>query len=241
MRRHVENQIESGEKGNSGILVLLMMWVLALMALSTAARGAEKPIDKDKDKDKYVTVARTGSSEMTTIFTSGAPYHLQVVSETATLTRFVLISIPDRKLALVDGGQVVKVYPIAVGTDHTPSPDGTFTIISRVANPTWSHKGKVAGPGKGNPVGSRWMGLSLKGYGIHGTNAPRSIGKAASHGCFRMGKKDVEELFALVKVGDSVAVRAERDDLVTQVFVPASNGEIQIASTATGAAEVDNQ
>jgi L,D-transpeptidase ErfK/SrfK len=39
------------------------------------------------------------------------------------------------------------------------------------------------------------MGLSVRGYGIHGTNAPKSIGKAASHGCVRMSKRDLEELF----------------------------------------------
>jgi lipoprotein-anchoring transpeptidase ErfK/SrfK len=41
-------------------------------------------------------------------------------------------------------------------------------------------------PGPGNPVGTRWMGLNRAGYGIHGTNEPKSIGKAASHGCIRM-------------------------------------------------------
>ncbi len=62
------------------------------------------------------------------------------------------------------------------------------------------------------------MGLSLKGYGIHGTNVQSSIGKAASHGCFRMKKKDVEELFTLVHVGDAVAVRDVRDELVARAF-----------------------
>lgn len=153
-----------------------------------------------------------------------------------TLTRFILISIPDRQLAFVDNGQVVKIYPISVGAHGSPSPEGNFTIVSRVANPTWFHHGKVIGPGKANPVGSRWMGLSLKGYGIHGTNAPRSIGKAASHGCFRMGKKDVEELFTLLRVGDVVAVRRLRDDLVAQVFGDSNHtGDVQVASAAPSA------
>ena len=124
---------------------------------------------------------------------------------------------------------MVKVYPIAVGKPSTPSPAGDFKVINRATNPTYRHKGQVVLPGKSNPVGTRWMGLSLKGYGIHGTNMQSSIGKAASHGCFRMKKKDVEELFTLVRVGDAVAVRGERDELVARVF---SAGEVQLASAA---------
>jgi lipoprotein-anchoring transpeptidase ErfK/SrfK len=138
--------------------------------------------------------------------------------ETQTLTRFILISIPDRKLALIDDGVVVKVYDIAVGTDGTPSPTGDYTIINRIVDPVYYHEGKTIPAGKNNPVGSRWMGLSLKGYGIHGTNVQSSVGKAASHGCFRMKKKDVEELFTLVKVGDVVSIRGERDEVVMAVF-----------------------
>jgi lipoprotein-anchoring transpeptidase ErfK/SrfK len=73
-----------------------------------------------------------------------------------------------------------------------------------VLNPTYSHDGKVVKPGPSNPVGTRWMGLGYKGYGIHGTNHPESIGHAASHGCIRMRNHDVEELFELVRVGDEV-------------------------------------
>jgi hypothetical protein len=73
-----------------------------------------------------------------------------------------------------------------------------------VANPTYSHAGKIVGPGPANPVGTRWMSLGYKGYGWHGTNRPESIGRAASHGCIRMRNRDVEELFDLVRVGDEV-------------------------------------
>jgi lipoprotein-anchoring transpeptidase ErfK/SrfK len=132
--------------------------------------------------------------------------------------RQIVISIPDRQLALLEDRAVVKIYPIAVGKPSTPSPAGDFTVINRATNPTYRHKGQVVAPGKANPVGTRWMGLSLKGYGIHGTNVQSSIGKAASHGCFRMKKKDVEELFALVRVGDAVSIRDERDELVARLF-----------------------
>jgi L,D-transpeptidase ErfK/SrfK len=122
----------------------------------------------------------------------------------------IVVSIPDRKLVLLDGTRVVKIYDVAVGKASTPSPAGQFQIVNRVPNPTWYAPGKIVGPGRQNPLGTRWMGLSAKGYGIHGTNAPRSIGKAASHGCIRMRKHDLEELFELVNVGVPVELRSER-------------------------------
>ena len=132
--------------------------------------------------------------------------------------RWVLVSIPDRKLALFENGKVVRIYRVAVGKISTPSPTGEFKIVRRVSDPAYYHKGQVIGAGNGNPVGTRWMGLSVKGYGIHGTNQPNSIGKAASKGCIRMGKQDVEELFALVDVGDDVQIRAQRDQQIAAVF-----------------------
>lgn len=132
--------------------------------------------------------------------------------------RWVLVSIPDRKLALLENGKVVRTYPVAVGRTSTPSPAGEFTIVNRVTDPGYYHKGQVVPAGSNNPVGSRWMGLSAKGYGIHGTNQPNSIGKAASTGCIRMGKHDVEELFTLVEVGDTVQIRAERDEQIAGIF-----------------------
>ncbi len=156
-------------------------------------------------------------------------------------TRQIVISIADRQLALLEDGQVVKTYPIAVGASVSPSPDGDLVIINRAKDPAYNNKGTIVEPGKNNPLGSRWMGLSARGYGIHGTNAPKSIGKAASHGCFRMGKKDVEDLYSRVKVGDTVVIRRQRDELIARVFshdaAPVANAtaEAQVASAATPA------
>jgi lipoprotein-anchoring transpeptidase ErfK/SrfK len=127
----------------------------------------------------------------------------EMAAESAA-TRRLIVNIPARKIALVEDGKVVKVYSVAVGKQSTPSPSGTFHIASHVVNPTYSHDGKVVRPGPGNPVGTRWMSLGYKGYGLHGTNHPESIGHAASHGCIRMRNHDVEELFELVQVGDEV-------------------------------------
>jgi lipoprotein-anchoring transpeptidase ErfK/SrfK len=133
-------------------------------------------------------------------------------------TRRIVISIPDRRLALLVDEEVVKIYRVAVGAKDTPSPEGEYTIINHSVNPTFRHEDVEIAPGKDNPLGSRWMGLSLKGYGIHGTNVQSSVGKAASHGCFRMKKKDVEDLYARVQVGDGVSIRGERDELTAQLF-----------------------
>jgi lipoprotein-anchoring transpeptidase ErfK/SrfK len=132
--------------------------------------------------------------------------------------RRIVVSIPDRKLAVVEDDRVVKVYSTAVGKPTTPSPEGTFTIVTQIPEPTWYTKGRVVPPGKANPLGTRWIGLSKKGYGIHGTNAPGSIGRNASHGCIRMRNHDVEELFEIVAVGDVVELHAERNPETERLF-----------------------
>jgi lipoprotein-anchoring transpeptidase ErfK/SrfK len=132
--------------------------------------------------------------------------------------RQIVVSIPHRQLAVVEDGQVVKVYAVAVGAEESPSPEGDFTVTHRLVNPTYYHPGKVIGPGRTNPLGTRWIGLNKKGYGIHGTNMPASIGKAASHGCIRMRQADLEELFAMTTVGDKVVIRKDVDAEVAQIF-----------------------
>ena len=132
--------------------------------------------------------------------------------------RLIVVSLEDRKLALLEDGQVKKVYPVAVGKASTPTPVGTFTIERRLINPTYAHDGKVIPPGPGNPVGTRWMGLSVRGYGIHGTNEPHSIGKAASHGCIRLAKADLEDLYPEVQVGDTVVLIGQRNEQTARLF-----------------------
>jgi len=71
------------------------------------------------------------------------------------VTRRIVVSIPDRKLALIENDEVVTIYPVAVGAPASPSPVGTFSIVNRVSNPTYYKPGKVIGPGAANPVGTR--------------------------------------------------------------------------------------
>jgi len=157
-----------------------------------------------------------------------------------TTKRVIVVSLEDHKLALVEDGKVKKVYTVAVGKPSTPSPVGTFTIARRVMNPTYSHEGRVVPPGPNNPVGTRWMGLSIPGYGIHGTNVPSSIGKAASHGCIRMARKDLEELYPMVEVGDTVELIGERNEETAQLFGDGPTlapGAHQVTLTAMAATE----
>ncbi len=138
---------------------------------------------------------------------------LTSVAALASDTRRIVISIPDHKLALLEGDRVIRVYDVATGKPSTPSPAGEFRIVNRVQHPTWYGPNGTVRPGPANPLGTRWMGLSARGYGIHGTNAPQSIGKFASHGCIRMRTKDLEELFELVTVGTTV-------ELIDQPYEP---------------------
>ena len=151
--------------------------------------------------------------------------------------RRIIVSIPDRKLALVEDGRVLRVYKVAVGARVSPSPTGEFKVVSRLSNPTYYHTGVVIPPGRNNPLGTRWIGLDRRGYGIHGTNEPRSIGKAASHGCIRMAKADLEQFFEEVQVGDVVEIHAHADAETAAIFNSSTRhvgtATAQVALTAT--------
>ncbi|MFZ0732362.1 MAG: L,D-transpeptidase [Candidatus Sulfotelmatobacter sp.] len=153
-------------------------------------------------------------------------------------SRVAVVSLVDRKLAVMENGRVIAVFHVAVGATASPSATGEFRIVNRVSNPTYYHPGTVIPSGKDNPVGTRWLGLSQKGYGIHGTNAPRSIGRAASHGCIRLRNRDVERLFTMLRIGDVVQIHGERDPQVAQIFggVPENTmiAGAQIAAQAGG-------
>jgi lipoprotein-anchoring transpeptidase ErfK/SrfK len=132
--------------------------------------------------------------------------------------RRVVVSLADRKLAVLEGERIVRIFETAVGAPKSPSPTGVYQIVNSIADPTWYTKGKIVPPGKCNPLGTRWLGLSRKGYGIHGTNRPDSIGRNASHGCIRMRNREVEELFKMVAVGDLVELYDERTPELARLF-----------------------
>ncbi|MBI3404550.1 MAG: L,D-transpeptidase [Acidobacteria bacterium] len=174
--------------------------------------------------------AAIAKTELSLATTTSAPVGAPQVKK-----RRIVISLADRKLALMEDGRVVKIYRVAVGTRLTPTPSGEFKIINRVKNPTWYggkiQPGVVIPAGPQNPLGNRWIGLNEKGYGIHGTNAPKSIGKRASHGCVRMSKADLEEIFEIVRVGDTVELIGVRTVELAQIFGAAQTAPAQPAQT----------
>lgn len=147
----------------------------------------------------------------------GTPQSLRMTASASSKRKRIVVSISERRLAVVEKKGVVKSYPIAVGADASPSPTGQFKIVSKVTHPTYYSPGTIITPGPANPLGSRWLGLDKEHYGIHGTNEPESIGQAASHGCIRMAKTDVEELFSLAGIGDTVEVSDEPLHVLAQL------------------------
>ena len=128
----------------------------------------------------------------------------------------IVINLPSRTLELYSGDVLVKVYPLAIGKPSTPTPLGSFSIIEKEVDPWWypPRSSIVVPSGPDNPLGYRWMSF-FPTYGIHGTNAPWSIGMAVSNGCIRMFEKDVEELFELVP--DSTPVRITYDRVKVRI------------------------
>jgi hypothetical protein len=124
----------------------------------------------------------------------------------------IVVNIPSRTLELYQGGELIKEYQVAVGKPSSPTPVGTYQILNMEVNPVWisPHSPSIVVPsGPGNPLGYRWMEFYPT-YGVHGTNAPWSIGQTVSNGCVRMEESTVEELFELVQCGTPVKVTYER-------------------------------
>ena len=141
----------------------------------------------------------------------------------------IVINIPSRTLELYSGKNLIKQYPVAVGKPSTPTPLGRYSITSKEYNPAWypPDGGQIVPSGPDNPLGYRWMAF-LSTYGIHGTNAPWSIGSFASGGCFRMGKKDVEELYEWLPLGTAVTVEGRRDKVHNVVQLNSMGQEVAI-------------
>ena len=129
------------------------------------------------------------------------------IQDAPTDKYWMVINKTKRILTLYEGTDVIKKYPIAQGKLPSYTPEGKFSIVSKLINPAWGGAGiykPVKGGVPSNPLGPRWMGLSIKGggsYGIHGNNSPYSIGTNASLGCIRMINSDVKELYEIVTKG----------------------------------------
>jgi lipoprotein-anchoring transpeptidase ErfK/SrfK len=127
----------------------------------------------------------------------------------------VVIRRGSNRLHLYDGPQLVRSFTVATGSAEYPTPLGDFEIVVKERDPTWNPPDSewAAGaepipPGPGNPLGTRWMGISAYAVGIHGTPDAASLGYSVSHGCIRMAIPEAEWLFEHVEVGTPVYVVA---------------------------------
>ena len=127
----------------------------------------------------------------------------------------IVINIPEMRLyRFFPKSKVVKTYPLGIGEEHTRTPEGSYWIVDRRENPFWTipaslrHKYEVRmiPPGPENPLGKYWLGISKKGYGIHGTNFAWCVGRSISNGCIRLYPEHIEQLFHETPVGTWVEI-----------------------------------
>ncbi|WP_126428194.1 L,D-transpeptidase [Brevibacillus marinus] len=131
----------------------------------------------------------------------------------------IIVHKPSYRLLLTSGPHLVRQYPVGIGKNNA-TPDGYFTILRKIHQPE----------GSGNVYGTRGMTFASPAYAIHGTNDPRSIGKAVSLGCIRLHNADVEELYSFVSPGTPVIVSAQAQPLPAwtnggRLVIPAGNHE----------------
>lgn len=125
----------------------------------------------------------------------------------STATYTITVDKSDRRLTVLSGGSFLKEYKVAVGKSESETPAGSFSIENKLENPTWFHAGAVVPPhSPDNILGTRWIGFSVPGYGVHGTTLPESVGTASTSGCIRMYNQDVEELYAIIPVKTWVTI-----------------------------------
>jgi lipoprotein-anchoring transpeptidase ErfK/SrfK len=131
----------------------------------------------------------------------------------AKLGHAIVILRDSKRLLLYKQEKLVRRFGIATGQSSYPTPTGNYEITTMQRNPwwypppsDWAADSDPVPPGPGNPLGTRWMGLSAPYVGIHGTPDAASIGYSASHGCIRMRIPDAEWLFQRVEVGTPVFI-----------------------------------
>jgi len=152
------------------------------------------------------------------------PFEIEKITETkvppnpAFKTRKIFVDTKERLLEVFDNDQLVCEFPITPGSTALPAPIGTWKIVGIVTLPWFRYdEGMLEHgvrtedfynlpPGPNNLVGILWMGLNKTGIGIHGTNNPETIGRAASHGCIRLANWDAARVKDLVSEGDTAII-----------------------------------
>ena len=132
--------------------------------------------------------------------------------------RVVKVDTREKMLDVFEDGQILASFPITPGSTTLPAPVGTWKILSIASMPYFRYDDMMLNhgvrsenfvqlpPGPNSPVGVMWMGLNKSGIGLHGTNNPETIGRAASHGCIRLANWDAVKLSSLVTAGVTVKI-----------------------------------
>jgi lipoprotein-anchoring transpeptidase ErfK/SrfK len=166
-------------------------------------------------------IARTASTQAIVsalVANRKGPLTLKATARPAAVTRrkfgpVIVIRRGSNRLFLYSGMRYLRTFGVATGQSVYPTPLGRYRIVVKWKNPwwyppssDWARGQSPIPPGPGNPLGTRWMGLSASGVGIHGTPDPASIGYSVSHGCIRMRIPEAEWLFEHVRVGTTVFI-----------------------------------
>ena len=118
----------------------------------------------------------------------------------------ILVDKSQNILILKSDEEIIKTYIVSTGKNNS-TPIGNFKITSKLINPDWYRSGKVIPAGSPeNILGTRWMGINLPSYGLHGTTEPQDLGKQVTQGCVRLSNPDVEELYTIVPIGTEVVI-----------------------------------
>ena len=172
----------------------------------------EKPgrkLDQKRTVREVVTALTDGSREPIAV-----PFkRVKAAVTRASFGPVIVIHRGQNRLFLYRGMRFWHVFAVATGQSAYPTPLGRFTIVVKWKNPwwyppksPWAQGQQPIPPGPNNPLGTRWMGLSAPGVGIHGTPDAASIGYSVSHGCIRMSIPDAEWLFVHVRIGTTVFI-----------------------------------
>lgn len=137
-----------------------------------------------------------------------------IVLNIATKRLFYFPAVPDGQAI------IVKTYPIGIGRVGWETPLGVTSVTAKARDPHWfvplsvrqeqAEAGNplpsVIPPGPDNPLGHRVLKLDMPGYLIHGTNQPYGVGMRISHGCVRLYPENIEYLYELVDIGETVNI-----------------------------------
>jgi len=170
---------------------------------------------------RHLRQVETNRGIRTLLATNGRrPLRLRYVTlkpevTSAEFDQAIVIMRDSKRLLLFDDVRLVRWFPVATGQASYPTPLGQYEVVNMQRNPwwypppsPWAKSSDPVPPGPGNPLGTRWIGISAPYVGIHGTPDAASIGYSASHGCIRMKIPDAEWLFTRVDLGTPVFIIA---------------------------------